>query len=170
MPGGPRAAGHGLWRATGGRTMFRIPTGTQACVFHSLLRSPSRASAAAIGQQYVLRGASPALRMLGIDALAQMPCDWSVAILEQAIYDPSRGYNVRRHAIHKLRDLLSTAICDGYAPVSADRCQQWAQAAGRELMRQCIQGGMGENPAIEELCSHLSQAIADGHLGHLPDF
>jgi hypothetical protein len=150
--------------------MFPTPTSTHVCVLHSLLRSPSRASAAAIGQRYVLSGPSPALQLLGIDALAQMPCDWAIAILEEAACDPSQAYDVRHQAIVKLQDLLNTAVRGGYPAVTPGQCHRWAGAADRELNRPQIQEGPDENPAVEELCSHLSQAVADGYLGRLPDF
>ena len=61
----------------------------------ALASRPSRASAAAIGHQFILNGEAPALRMRGLDVLGNMVCDWSVAILEQAIEDPSCGFLVR---------------------------------------------------------------------------
>jgi hypothetical protein len=150
--------------------MLPMANSGRVSVLQSLLRSPSRASAAAIGQNYVLNGVSPPLRMLGVDALAQMPCDWVVAILEEVILDPARGYDVRRHAILTLGDLLRTAIRKGYEGVNLDQCERWTRAADRGLTRQCVRGAPGEIPAIEDLCGHLGQAVADGYLGQLPDF
>jgi hypothetical protein len=142
----------------------------QVSILESLLRSPSRASAAAIGCHYVLNGVPPGLQLMGVNALARMPCDWAVAILEEAINDPTREYHVRRHAIRELGDLLCTAIGHGYANITRRQCSRLARAADRELTRQCAQGQNREIRAVEELCSHLSQALADGCLGQVPDF
>jgi len=98
-----------------------------------------------------------------------MPCDWAVALLEEAVCDAGLGYDVRRHAIRKLQELLRTAVHKGYEGVSPVMCERWARTADRDLTRQCIEGG-DEGPAVEALCSHLSQAVADGYLGSLPDF
>ena len=67
-------------------------------ILDALRNRPSRASAAAIGHHFVLNGAPPTLSIAGINALGEMMCDWSVAILEETINDPTRTYEVRRYA------------------------------------------------------------------------
>lgn len=133
-----------------------------------LASRPSRASAAAIGIHYVLNGVPPALRVRGVDALSKMVCDWSVAILEEAITEPNRGYLVRRHALMKLRQLVETAIARGYAGISRRDC---ARLASECLAILGQDGGSNRaKQALEDLCNHLSQAVADGHFGRLADF
>ena len=147
-----------------------IPQPIQMSVLDSLVRRPSRASAAAIGHEFVLNGAQPNLRHLGLDALDKMVCDWSVAILEETIDEPTRGFHLRQHAVTKLRDLVKVAIDRGYSAINSTACHQLARAAQAELRSQVVKGQVWEIRAVEDLCDHLSQAVADGFFGELPDF
>ncbi len=139
-------------------------------VLDALMRRPSRASAASIGQHFILNGAPPALRVRGLDAIGKMPCDWTVAILEMAINERRLGHLVRRNAINKLQELLLQAIDLGYCAVTQDECRQLTEAAQEILKAQDRIGEQGEIGAVEDLCGHLSQAVADGAFEQLPDF
>jgi hypothetical protein len=139
-------------------------------ILDSLRHRPSRASAAAIGHGFVLNGAPPAVGMLGVDALCEMICDWSVAILEEAINDPSRNYGVRRHALERLCQLVMVSIDRGYTGIAKVTCSRLAHEAEAELKVRKGQTDFQEIQAVEDLCGHLSQAVADGVFGELPDF
>ena len=139
-------------------------------VLDALTCRPSRASAAAIGQRFVLNRASPALAVRGLDALGDMLCEWTVAILDQAIHDSSRLPMVRQHALAKLCVLLNAALQRGYTKL--DR-QGFFRLMG-EAQRSVEDGKRNVDaetiPAVEELCNHLSEAVSDGVFGQLPDY
>jgi hypothetical protein len=101
--------------------------------------------------------------------LCEMICDWSVAILEEAINDPTRCYDVRQYAITKLGELLIEAVERGYSRITRQECFQLVSEAKARLKAgkddPCF-----EDQAVEDLCGHLSQAIADNFFGELPDF
>ena len=99
-----------------------------------------------------------------------MVCDWSVAILEEAINDPSRGYPVRKYALDKLRQLVELAIDRGYAGLSKGTCRRLARQGLLEMRSHVREGTSGDIRAVEDLCDHLSQAVADGVFPELPDF
>lgn len=140
-----------------------------ASILHSLTQRPSRSSAAAIGVKFVLNGQPAALRMRGIDALAHMVCDWSAAIFDEAIHDPSRGYLVRRHALKRLTELLSDAVQRGYHGLDARKLESLEERAREWLL--CSRSGIDrEGVATTELCNHLSQAVEQGFFGSLQDF
>jgi hypothetical protein len=139
-------------------------------ILGELSRRPSRASAAAIGHRFILNGASPALRIAGIRALGPMVCDWSVAILEMAICDPARGLKTRLCAVRELGSLLKEAISRGYCRLTWQGCSHLVEAACREVDTAGESVSLEDNPVVEELCGHVSQAVADGYFGTLPDF
>jgi hypothetical protein len=139
-------------------------------VLDSLIRRPSRASAAAIGHHFILNGAHPALGILGIDALASMTCDWAVAILEETISDASRGYRLRQYTLTKLGELLTDAIEHGYPAVTKRECCRLVEEARAQLEAHKYEAQSCEIQAVEHLSSHLSQAVEDGLFGQLPDF
>ena len=93
-------------------------------ILDSLARRPSRASAAAIGNQFILDGPTPASQMRGLDALCDMACDWSVAILEETINDRALVYPVRKYALAKLQELTERAIDGGYSGLSKKGCHR----------------------------------------------
>ncbi len=146
------------------------PSPIDRSVLDALKNQPSRASAAAIGQNFVLNGAPPSAGILGLDILADMMCDWSVAILEEAIADPTRSSRVRRHAITKLREALTKAIRRGYPAISEACCWSLASQAMLALQEQNRQGCPDQLPGVEDLCDHLSQAVEQGYFASLPDF
>lgn len=134
-------------------------------VLNLLTVRKSRASVAAIGHQYILADQMPQVQIKGIEALAGMVCDWSVAILEECISDPLKNYVVRRRALNCIESLLKTAVRRGYDRIGYAAIGRLAQTA------MDTNGSNGQScPALEGLCDHLSQAIADGHFGALPDF
>jgi hypothetical protein len=139
-------------------------------VLSRLRHQPSRASVAAIGHHFVLNGAPPRLRICGIDAVCDMVCDWSVAILEEAIEDPGRGRLVRRYALEKLSELVKRAVERGYGGTTPAECDRLADAARTGLFPEAEARDRVEVPAVEDLCNHLSQAVADGVFGQMPDF
>lgn len=142
----------------------------QGTVLLALARRPSRSSAATIGHEFVLNGVPPALQIRGLNALAEMTCDWTVAILEEAINSPTRTCFVRHYALSMLGALLQRAIDEGYRRIGRDECRQLVRSAGVELGVRCAEGAPGEIAPVEELCNHLSQAVADGFFAELPDF
>jgi hypothetical protein len=117
-----------------------------------------------------LNDVSPELNIRGLNALGDMACDWTVALLEEAINDPSRGYSVRRHAIAKLGELLKRAIDQGYTKATKGRCRLLVGRAHVALKIQSNRGICHPIQEVEDLCDHLGQAVADGFLGQLPDF
>ena len=139
-------------------------------ILDSLRSRPSRASAAAIGHRFVLNGAPRALNLLGIDALAEMICDWSVALLEEAVNDPSRAFGTRQYAISKLGELLSTAIDRGYSHATREDGHRLVIPAKAELEARKDESPFREIQAVEDLCNHVSQAVAEGIFEQLPDF
>ena len=150
------------------RPVISFPTALP--ILDALRNLPSRASAAAIGHHFVLNGGPPTLRIAGIDALAEMICDWSVAILEEAINDSTRADKVRSYALATVGKLLSTAIARGYGAVTKEECHQWMEEAQAEMTAHNGKSHPLEFGPVVELCSHLSQAVADGLYGQLPDF
>ncbi len=142
----------------------------QMSILHSLVRRPSRASVAAIGHECVLNGSPPVVRIRGLEALSSMVCDWSVAILEEAINDPRRGYVVRRYAIGRLCLLVKRAVRLGYAGITMQTCHQLENEALLAIRQTADQAGRCEIESVEALCNHLSQAVADGIFPELPDF
>ena len=82
-------------------------------ILDSLTRRPSRASVAAIGHHFVMNGVSTELHIRGLNALGDMICDWTVALLEEGINSPRAGYSVQRHAAAKLGELLGSP-CGGH--------------------------------------------------------
>jgi len=139
-------------------------------VLNALAGRPSRASAAAIGHHYVMNGVPPGLRIRGLSALADMVCDWTAVILEQVITDPGRGYLVQHHALSLLEDLVERAIDRGYRRLGLQGCGRLARAAEAELKGQFAAGADAQMQAVEDLCGHLAQAVADGLFGQIPDF
>ena len=139
-------------------------------VFQRLARKSSRASAAAIGHRFVLNGAPAGLRLRGIDALCQMMGDWSVAILEMTVHDPTRGYSVRRHAVACLCDMVTIAIGQGYTRLTLLDCRSLGSQAQADLLGITHTSLPGEISAAVKLCNHLSQAVAEGHFPELADF
>ncbi len=146
------------------------PHGIDRAVFDALRHRPSRAAVAAIGQRFVLNGAPPALATLGLEVVSEMICDWSVPILEEAVNDPKRVIAVRRVAVDKLGELMLKAVRRGYSGISERRCRSLVEQAQAELRVQEREGGFGRIPSVEELCDHLSRAVAGGVFGMLPDF
>lgn len=142
----------------------------QGTVLLALARRPSRSSAATIGHEFVLNGVPPALQIRGLNALADMTCDWTVAILEEAINSPTRTCFVRHYALSLLGALLQRAIDQGYRRIGRDECRQLLRAAGAELGARCAAASSDEIAPVEELCNHLSEAVAEGCFEELPDF
>jgi len=134
------------------------------------MRRPSRASVAAIGINYVLNSAPPALRMLGLDAVASMACDWSVAILEQAVTAQRAGPRVRRHALLKLRELLEEAMAHGYRHLSPQALESLMARAQPILNGDVPLRQTTAAQAVEDICNHASQAVEQGCFGRLSDF
>jgi len=139
-------------------------------VLEALMGRPSRSSAAAIGRQFVLSSSPPEARIRGLNALSGMVCDWSVAILEEAINDPSRGYLVRRYALTRLCGLVRKAIDQGYTGLIRSECDQLEFRAVMALSAEDGETGRNENLPAEDLCCHLAEAVAAGLFGELPDF
>jgi hypothetical protein len=139
-------------------------------IINSLAGRPSRASAAAIGHEFVLNGAPPRLAVRGLDALSEMVCDWTVAILEEAVNDPTRAFLIRRQALLKLRDLLAGAVDRGYPHLDRSACHHLAREAMHELDDARDSDRECEGRAIEDLADHLSQAVDEGYFKELPDF
>jgi hypothetical protein len=109
------------------------------------------------------------LQLQGIDALARMVCDWGVAILDEAIHDPSRVHLVRRHALRQIGNLVAEAIRRGYRGIDGRTLVVLQDEAHRRLMQ--VDGGMDrEEPAATDLCNHLSRAIEEGYFGQLQEF
>ena len=67
-------------------------------IIDNLRRRPSVASAIAIGHYHVLNGAPFAAALKGLHALEEMPCDWTVTILDHTITDSTRRPIVRQPA------------------------------------------------------------------------
>ena len=139
-------------------------------VLDSLAGRPSRASVAAIGHHYVINGVPPSLRIRGLSALANMVCDWTTVILEEVITNPGRGYLVQQYALSLLADLVKRAIDQGYRRLSGGECGRLVAEARAELKCRFRSRTCGEIAAVEDLCNHLAQAVADGFFGQMPDF
>ncbi len=141
-----------------------------AGILISLRDRPSRASAAAIGHGFVLNGAPGAFRIRGLDALTGMMCDWAVAIFDEAITGAKQPVHVRRHGIGILHRLVSEAIAKGYRGAQLEEVQCLYHDA-LTFTRGCGDAAKSvSRQAVEDLCNHLSQAVADGCFGRLPDF
>ena len=143
---------------------------TSHIVLEALARRPSRSSATAIGHRYLLDGTTPELRIEAINALSRMVCDWSIAILEEAICDPTRGFLCRRYALARICGLLEQAIAEGYDRVTRAECRHLRRHAAAAIEASTKLEEPVEIDAVEILCSHLCQAIADGVLKETPDF
>lgn len=141
-----------------------------APVLSALTRRPSKASAAAIGINFVLNGAPPALRLRGIDALARMMCNWSVAILEETITDHSRPCLLRTYALERLGGALNDAIHRGYPRLSETDKLRLLNEARQALATIRDVTADDEIPAVTEMCNHLDEATRLGLFGELPDF
>ena len=144
---------------------------TSACdrrmILQNLRARPSVASAIAIGHFHVLNGAPISIALEGLDAMAEMPCDWTVAILERVMRDPTRRPVVRRRAVSKVRSLLFEAVNRGYSRVSRGQIRDMARDACRAVE---VNGSDEEDvPVIDDLCSHLDQAIVDGLFDTIPN-
>ncbi len=139
-------------------------------ILHALTRRPSRSSAAALGHKFILNGAPPRLQLLGLEALADMTCDWSVAILEEAINDRTRRRQIRERALELVVGLLRIAVERGYRRIEEREIANLAELAGIRLLERCRRRVGGEDAAVELLCSHLSEAVEEGRFGRLPDF
>ncbi|HOW69711.1 MAG TPA: hypothetical protein PKY77_03845 [Phycisphaerae bacterium] len=147
-----------------------VASASAEVVLSTLAMKPSRASAAAIGHHYVLDGAPSAIRLRGVDLLCGMVCDWSVALLDELISSPHADYVLRQYALHRVHGLLRVAMSRGYANLGPPECRRLMTRARRELQHYCIRVGQPGMPAVDALCSHLGQAVADGLFGDLPDF
>lgn len=58
-------------------------------VLEGLCGNPSVASAVAIGHFHVLNGTPVSTALEAFDALEEMLCDWTVAILDRALSNPT---------------------------------------------------------------------------------
>jgi hypothetical protein len=139
----------------------------QMTILSSLESRCSRASAAAIGHQFVLSGNPPQVQVRGIDALAAMPCDWSIGILEEVVNDPLRNCLVRQYTIRHLAKSLNQAVDRGYGRICRAGVNRLADLA---VSASFAPGGCQENRPAEDLCSHLLEAVNAGFLGQIPDF
>ncbi|MBP7935850.1 MAG: hypothetical protein KA354_14485 [Phycisphaerae bacterium] len=139
-------------------------------VLSTLAMKPSRASAAAIGHHYVLDNAPSRLRLRGVDLLCRMVCDWSVALLDELINSSHVDFALRQYALHRVHELLKVAMGREYEHLSPPECRRLMTRARCELQSHCSRRLGGEMSAVDELCSHLAQAVADGLFGELPDF
>ena len=144
--------------------------GWATCVLERLIGKPSRSSAAAIGHRFVLNGAPAELRGRGVNALCEMMCDWSAAILEMVIQDPTRGCLLRWHTLTRLSEVLERAIARGYPALSRKDCRRLAKQAWADLRRPIGAGQCQASRAAEDLCVHLSQAVEAGYFPDLSDF
>ena len=135
-----------------------------------LPRRESRAAAAAIGHGLVLGGATPAMQIQGLRALATMVCDWVVVILEETITDPVYKSHVRRFALTELRALVQKAVRRGYRGITHFECFLLEMEARDQLGQQQSKVEAAEIPALDTLASHLSEAVTDGLFGELPDY
>jgi hypothetical protein len=112
------------------------------------------------------------MQIQAVSALAEMVCDWSVAILEQAVSGTGHRYLVRRYALGRICELLRRAIRRGYSPISRTEvshleCQVVHALEGPPTTNKLAGVKIG---ALDDLCNHLSRAIADGLFEELPDF
>lgn len=96
-----------------------------------------------------------------------MPCDWTVVILEQAALDPERPPVVRQRAVSKIRRLLIEAIWRGYGGISKREVIAKSRDARRAVASLPTHAPDTQRD-IDDLASHLTQAIADGYFGTLP--
>ena len=138
-------------------------------VLSSLVRLPSRASAAAIGLHYLLPERPQTIRLQAIDAVCDMVCDWTAALLDQVISDPRCALPVRRHALKKLILLLWRGIHAGYQGMTVSHLNQLAAEAQDQLERGALQT-QGLTSVLDDLCNHLSSAVERGAFRQLPDF
>ena len=129
-----------------------------------------RGTVAGIGHRFILNGSPPRLAIQGIDVIGGMMCDWTVAILEEAIDTPGRHPQVRFHALEKLAEILLHAIQRGYSRVTPKGVRQLASESKKALEDRLKGTHQGDIQAVEDLCNHLSEAIDDGVFVPLPDF
>jgi hypothetical protein len=139
-------------------------------VLRSLASRRSRSSAAAIGHNFILSGAPLPVALQAIDVLSTMVCDWTVAILDQAISQTEGSRVVRRHALTVLGKLAEEAVDRGYPRLARADCRKLTRRAQMELNRD--EGGVAQDeiPAVENLCDCLGEAVSDGFFPRLPDF
>ena len=137
-------------------------------VLSRLRARPSVASVVAIGHYHVLNGGPIRTALAGLEALAEMPCDWAVAILDQVITSPSRKLVVRRQAVSTLRFLLLEGIDRGYEGVTEQAVSRQANALQQALGRNSDLGPTACQ-VLDDLCDHLNRAIEEGLLGVLPE-
>lgn len=156
----------------------------QDLILDHLQRRPSVASVVAIGHHHVLGGAPLSVVLHGLQALEEMPCDWTVAILDQTATDSTRLPLIRRSALAVVRRLLLKAVAGGYRGTSEQQVVNMARRARRDLRAsreadareagptageagptRCA--GAGAARTIDDLCGHLAQAVAEGFLGEL---
>lgn len=151
---------------------WAIRSGACLCpVLDSLCRLPSRASAAAIGHGFVLNDWSgPEFAMIGLDALSEMVCDWSVAIFEETINQTTLNRAVRRYALRKLHALVALAVDRDYQRISKESCCELVKQAEAEMEAQENGCPFKDIQAVEDLCNHLNEAIEGGVFERLPDF
>lgn len=131
-----------------------------------LRERPSVSSAIAIGHYHVLNGAPLSIAIKALNALEEMPCDWTVVILEQAALDPERPPVVRQRAVSKIRRLLIEAIWRGYGGISKREVIAKSRDARRAVASWPTHAPDTQQD-IDDLASHLAQAIADGYFGTL---
>ena len=136
-------------------------------ILNALRSRPSRASAAAIGHRFVLSEPPPLLARLAMDALANMPCDWSIAILEEIVNAKEKKKHIRRYAIHKLSEVLARAIEQGYPGINRKAARSLFRRAKARLSSDFE---AAENPDVEEMCNHIGEALDRGMFKRLPDF
>lgn len=131
-------------------------------ILDHLQRRPSVASAIAIGHYHVLNGAPLAAALKGLTALEEMPCDWTVAILDHTITDSTRRPIVRQRALSVVRRLLLKASCHGYDGLTQSEIDGESRRA-RDLLHAPHDPSDLEQ-VTDDLCSHLAQAVSDGFL------
>ena len=139
-------------------------------ILRSMGRRSSVGSVTGIAHKFILNGAPRRLAILGIDVIGEMMCDWTVAILEEAINDPSRPPQVRFHALEKLVESLLHAIQRGYARVTPEGVRRLASESKKALEERLKGIYQADIQAVEDLCNHLSEAVDDGVFAPLPDF
>lgn len=139
-------------------------------VFEKLAGNPSRSSAAALGQHFVHNGAPLRLQFRGVDALCGMTCDWSVAILEIIVEDPSRDARLRRYALLRLCQMLDDAIERGYRGVSRFERMELAEEVRKAFRDPFKTGEELDSRELLDLGSYLLEAAEQGFFPPLADF
>lgn len=139
-------------------------------VLRSLASRRSRSSAAAIGHNFILNGAPLPVALQAIDVLSTMVCDWTVAILDEAVSRPQANRLVRSRALTVLGKLAEEAVDRGYPRLTRADCRKLARVAQKAVNRNEGRMARNEIPAVEDLCDHLGEAVAEGIFPRLPDF